>query len=95
MSLKTNNMKRSGNTHRGHLDIIADILEASQDKTRQTYLMNRCNLSFRQLKCYLEFLHKKGLLNATSEGGNLSLVGITEKGRRFLKAYKGLKALMT
>jgi predicted transcriptional regulator len=40
-------------------------------------------------------LHKKGPLNATSEGGNLSLVGITEKGRRFLKAYKGLKALMT
>ncbi|MGB9713930.1 MAG: hypothetical protein C0193_01850 [Candidatus Bathyarchaeota archaeon] len=95
MSSKINSTKRSNNTHRGHLDIIADILEASQDNARKTYLMNHCNLSFRQLKYYLEFLHKKGLLTGKSEDSNLSLVGITEKGRRFLKAYEGLKNLMT
>jgi predicted transcriptional regulator len=95
MSLKTNNVKRSNNTHRGRLDIIADILEASQDKTKRTYLMNRCNLSFKQMKCYLDFLHHKGLLYATGGDGNLNLIGITEKGKRFLKVYRGLKALMT
>ncbi|MEM3623024.1 MAG: winged helix-turn-helix domain-containing protein [Candidatus Bathyarchaeia archaeon] len=94
MSSKTNSVKRS-NTHRGCLDIIAEILEASQDNIKKTYLMNRCNLSFRQLNYYLEFLHKKGLLNGKSGHGNLSSVGITEKGRKFLKAYKGLKNLMT
>lgn len=95
MSLKTNNEKRSNNTHRGYLDIIADILEASHGKTKRTYLMNRCNLSFRQLKSYLKFLSDTGLLNITGRDGNPSLVGITEKGKRFLKAYRGLKALMT
>jgi len=88
--------KRSGDTHRGRLDIIADILEASYSETKKTYLMYRCNLSFKQLKYYMVFLLKKGLLCAVANNGNpnLGMFKITEKGKEFLKAYKGLNALI-
>ncbi|MEM3580528.1 MAG: winged helix-turn-helix domain-containing protein [Candidatus Bathyarchaeia archaeon] len=94
MKLQTNNTSRS-NKHRGSLDIIADILEASKGKTRKTYLMYRCNLSFRQLKNYLNLLLKRGLLKAIEDNSNnTSLFRITEKGERFLETYKGLVGLM-
>ncbi|MCL6579574.1 MAG: winged helix-turn-helix domain-containing protein [Candidatus Bathyarchaeota archaeon] len=90
------NRKQRSNNHRGRLDIIADILEASQNGTRKTYFMYRCNLSFKQLKYYLGFLQRKGLLYTVNEGRHpqSDLFRITDKGKEFLKAYKGLKALM-
>ncbi len=91
---KANNKKRS-NKHRGSLDIIADILEASKGKTRKTYLMYRCNLSFRQLENYLNLLLRRGLLKAAEDNNNnTGLFRITEKGERFLEVYKGLQGLM-
>jgi len=88
--------KRSSNTHRGRLDIIADILEASHSETKKTYLMYRCNLSFKQLKYYLVFLLRKGLLRMVINDGtpNPGTFKITDKGKKFLKAYNGLKALI-
>jgi predicted transcriptional regulator len=88
--------RRAGNSNRGHLDITADILEASYCETRKTYLMYRCNMSFKQLKYYLDFLLGKELLCMVAGDGNSKhgLIKITEKGRMFLKAYKGLKALV-
>ncbi|MGQ9624852.1 MAG: winged helix-turn-helix domain-containing protein [Candidatus Bathycorpusculaceae bacterium] len=94
MSLIVNDKSRDSNTHRGRLDIIADILEASQGKAKKTYLMNHCNLSFRQLRYYVEFLHSKGLLHSLGENENPGFIRITEKGKRFLKAYRDLKSLM-
>jgi predicted transcriptional regulator len=94
--LWSQNRRRSGNNHRGRLDIIADILEASYDGTRKTYLMYRCNMSFRQLKLYLDFLLGKDLLCAVGAEFNPDpcLFRITDKGKEFLKTYKGLKALV-
>lgn len=88
--------KHSSREHRGRLDIIADILDASFGGVRRTHLMYHCNLSFKQLKYYLKFLLKKGLLHATADnkGSNPGLFEITDKGKEFLKAYKGLKNLM-
>ncbi len=85
--------KKRNNKHRGRLDIIADILEASRGKTRKTYLMYRCNLSFRQLENYLGFLMKRGLLHFVDDG-NTDMFKTTDKGERFLEAYKGLLDLM-
>jgi predicted transcriptional regulator len=88
--------KGSGNSHRGRLDIIADILEASYCEARKTYLMYRCNMSFKQLKYYLDFLLRKELLDTIAEdvNPNSGLFKITDKGKMFLDAYKGLKALV-
>jgi len=58
--------------------------------------MYHCNLSFKQLKHYLALLLKKQLLHAVTddEGTNPGLFEITNKGKEFLRAYKGLKGLM-
>lgn len=58
--------------------------------------MYRCNMSFKQLKYYLEILLKGGLLYTVSEDvdNNPGFFKITEKGKAFLKAYKDLKALL-
>jgi len=95
--LLANPKKQSSSSHRGRLDIIADILGASFGGVRKTYLMYRCNLSFKQLKFYLEFLLHKKLLQIVSDNKtfNPGLFKITGKGKKFLEAYKGLKSLMT
>lgn len=88
--------KQNSRNHRGRLDIIADILGASVGQVRKTHLMYQCNLSFKQLRYYLAFLLKKQLLHAVAddEGSNPGLFKITDKGKEFLRAYKGLKGLM-
>jgi len=88
--------RRIGNSNRGCLDITADILEASYGGVRKTYLMYRCNLSFKQLKNYLDFLLGKELLCMVAGGvnPNRGFFEITDKGKEFLKTYKGLKALV-
>lgn len=88
--------RKHTSSHRGHLDIIAAILEASSNGTKKTYLMYRCNLSFRQLKYYLALLLHKRLLCAVLENGgaNVELFRATDKGKTFLKTYKSLISLM-
>lgn len=95
MSLLVQVGKRVSGTHRGRLDIIADMLDASHRGVKKTYLMYQCNLSFRQLKHYLNFMLRKGLLRGVVQDGdsNPGLFEVTDKGRKFLKAYKSLKAL--
>lgn len=58
--------------------------------------MYRCNLSFKQLKGYSGFLLGNGMLQLNRRTGKSdnAMFEVTEKGREFLKAYKGLKALM-
>jgi predicted transcriptional regulator len=84
------------NNHRGNFDIIADILDASYGGAKKTNLMYRCNLSFKQLKGYSRFLLENGMLrlNGRTSGSDTATFEVTEKGKEFLRAYKGLKALM-
>jgi len=91
--LLTNAKKHKHSSHRGRLDIIADILSASLDGVKKTHLMYRCNLSFRQLKRYLRLLVGKGFLYAVSSDSP-DLFETSDKGKKFLKAYEGLRGLM-
>jgi predicted transcriptional regulator len=53
-------------------------------------------MSFSQLKAYSRFLLNKGLVRLVGDGGpDPNLFEVTDKGKEFLKAYKGLVALMT
>lgn len=84
--------------HRDRLDIIADILNAANGKgVRKTYLMYKCNLSFKQLKNYLGFLIQKDLLKEViaHKSGGVTLFQITQKGQTFLKTYKNLQTFLT
>jgi predicted transcriptional regulator len=88
--------KSAGNSHRGNFDIIADILDASHGGAKKTYLMYRCNLSFKQMKSYSRFLLNNGLLRLIFQAAqsDIALFEVTDKGKEFLRAYKGLKALI-
>lgn len=93
--LSVQTRKHDSNGHRGRLDIIADILEASHGGTRKTYLMYRCNMSFKQLKHYLDFLLRKELLDEINDVDlDLGIFRTTDKGKEFLKVYNGLKSLV-
>jgi predicted transcriptional regulator len=86
-----------GNNHRGNLDIMADMLDASHGGVKKTCLMYRCNLSFKQLKYYSHFLLDSGLLEHVNDKvaeSRVELYDVTDKGRRFLRAYRSLKELM-
>jgi predicted transcriptional regulator len=90
------NKNGASNNHRGNLDIIADILDASHGGAKKTCLMYRCNLSFKQLKSYSHFLLGNGLLHMVKmrEEVNGGLFELTPKGKEFLRAYRDLMALI-
>ena len=78
---------------RGRFEIIASIVEICRDRpTQKTRIMYRCNLSFEQLRKYLDYLTKAGFLKAVSENGK-EYYQATEKGREFLAAFRRLQGL--
>ena len=81
---------------RGRIDIIADILRQAKHGAKKTRIMYLCNLSFRQLRVYLNFLVKNGFLslNPTTENPGSVLFVTTEKGLSFLEAYDSLQAVI-
>jgi len=95
VSLLIRDDKSESNNHRGRLDIIADMLDASLGGGRKTHLMYHCNLSFKQLKSYMHFLQSQGFLVYVHGNGSANeSLEVTDKGRQFLRAYKGLMTLM-
>jgi predicted transcriptional regulator len=81
---------------RSDIEIIADILAKTKKVARKTRIMYNCNLSYKQLKLYINFLLEIGLLDSHSdESSNSSSFKITSKGSKFLSAYSKLKALMS
>jgi predicted transcriptional regulator len=75
---------------RNDIDIIASILNEANRGARKTRIMYRCNLSHKQLQAYLKLLLGMGLLESPSDSFKT-----TAKGRKFIHAYRTLKALMT
>ena len=55
--------------------------------------MYHCGMSFTQLKEYLDLILEARLVQFEDDGPGLCL-RISGKGRRFLKSYESLKALM-
>jgi predicted transcriptional regulator len=83
-------------TVRGRVDIIADILDQAKQGTKKTRIMYMCNLSFRQLGVYLDFLLKKKFLAViTSFEENSRFYRTTKKGLAFIEAYKNLQAVIS
>jgi len=82
--------------HRSRIDIIAEILRVSVGGSRKTHIMYGCNLSYRQIQAYLDFLVDRGFLRAAPEAGSeTKLFETTAKGQAFLQAYKNLRSLLT
>ena len=81
-------------SRRARLEIIANILDVCRGSgAKKTHLMYRCNMSFVQIKAYLNLILKAKLIRVQNDGVNVYF-RISGKGRRFLKSYQSLKALM-
>ena len=76
--------------NRSRLSIVARMLELSEKGALKTHLMYNANLRFSMLKSYLDYLVVNGLLSPSSlsKGGKVYVT--SEKGLRFLVAYRGL-----
>jgi len=60
--------------------------------------MYGCNLSFKQLQIYLDFLLDRELLGKNLENrrsGDPTCFQTTAKGQSFLKAHRNLRAILT
>ena len=68
--------------------MIAEILETAKDGVKKTYIMYRCNLSYRQTKKLLNHLLETELLTLGKS------FYTTERGLQFLKAYHTLELLL-
>lgn len=90
--------KKLSLVHRSRIDIIANILRAAEKGTRKTHIMYKCNLSYRQLHTYLEFLIERKLMKhtrATAEENSSGTYETTSKGKAFIQAYSSIRALIS
>jgi predicted transcriptional regulator len=86
--------------HRSRIDIIANILRVAEGGAKKTHIMYKCNLSFKQLHVYLDFMVERGLLECSSlkTEGKADLTTTykaTKEGRAFIQAYRNLRALLS
>jgi predicted transcriptional regulator len=77
---------------------MANILQVADGGAKKTHIMYQCNLSFRQLNAYLEFLAEMGFLEnkilKPENKDNSQLFKATPKGKDFINAYHNLRALL-
>ena len=73
------------------MDIAAAILNIANGGSIKTRIMYKAFLSFPQLNEYLNVLSDGGLLEFSKED---RLYNTTEKGRRFLKMYREVDAMV-
>ncbi len=81
---------------RTYFDIIADMLSIAGkgNGMKKTHLMYHTNLSYNQLRCYIDFLVKMDLLEVIKQSKD-NIYRLTNKGKKFLEEYKKLKGLLT
>ena len=79
---------------RGREDIIADILEIASSPIRQTVIMYRANLSYSQLRYYLDLLQSKQMLARQYDDNGYFQWLVTAKGREYLRTYAELQRTM-
>ena len=87
MRLLVQTASESKSSHRGRLDIIADILSSANGGVRKTSIMYKCNLSFKQLEAYMGFLLRKDLLRKFTrrESKESHFFETTKQGLDFLR----------
>ena len=74
---------------RSREEIVGDMLAAAVERIGKTGIMYRANLNYPQLQEYLGYLQDKKMI--TRHGGQYV---VTEKGRRYLFAYKEMAKLI-
>ena len=78
---------------RSKMRIMADILRHAQKPAKKTHIMFGCNLSFNQLKHYLDFLKERALIRKKMDNGAI-IYQTTNNGQEFLRKYSSIARLL-
>lgn len=82
---------------RGPIEIIYNILYHTNDNGSQgiskTHIMYSCNLNWRQLEEYLDYLTERGLIRVEDDNGNMKYF-LTRKGYEVLSQFDNLFKLL-
>lgn len=73
---------------RGAVDILMDILVVASKEASKTDIVYKTNLNFSVVKKYLDFLLRKGLIEANGVRRDRKSYQTTDKGRLFIKLYR-------
>jgi len=84
--------KESRRSYRTFDDIKAEILSFARKDALFSQIMCRCGMSFQQCHKYLRTLNDTGFLNVQEAEGR-KVYTITEKGKRWLQAYRQLREI--
>lgn len=79
---------------RSRIDIVACILSYSNESSRKTRIIYRCNLSLSQFNMYADCLVEGGLLERYIGRNGVEIYKTTQKGKNFLKDYERLKKVL-
>lgn len=85
--MKDSNMQKH---IRSREDIVAAILEIASSKVRQTMIMYRANLSYSQLRYYLDLLRSREMLERQGDALWLTM----PRGRDYLRVYAELQQVI-
>jgi predicted transcriptional regulator len=80
--------------HRSRIDIASDVLKAANGGASKIKIMYGALLSYKQMKEYVNFLTKMGLLVIDINDGEAPVFKTTEKGLRFLETYNRLDEMI-
>lgn len=86
-------MRQKAFTRRGRLEIIYNILSLCQKPVQKTYIMYQVNLSYTQLKKYINYLIQANLLDLKNTEQE-ELYTVTEKGKNLIEEYIKLLELL-
>jgi len=86
------NRQREIRKRRNSEEIKCELLSQALNPLTKTSAMYRCRFSFDMLKRYIEQLTECGLLTSDENDGNIVLK-TTEKGKKWLKLWRQLKAI--
>lgn len=74
-------------TRRHWLRIIVEILEAANNPTNKSHLVQKSRLSFAQLSNYIDYLQARGLLTTVPQHHHRQGYLTTEKGKIFTSLF--------
>jgi predicted transcriptional regulator len=80
-------------TYRDRIEIISQILEVANGGASKTRIMYKAILGYKQMKEYVKFLTKIGLLVYDHEE-EVQILRTTEKGLQFLDKYNQIYSLI-
>jgi predicted transcriptional regulator len=80
--------------NRDGLEIIANMLIEAKSGLNKTQFVHSCNLNWRQLHLYLDFLLMKNLISRQSDVDGSERFVTTKKGNFFVKKFLYLQTLM-